>query len=130
MITNKKFTALEPQFLCDVCSIAVTNPICPSCMTEEVEAWLTLYPDLRNQILPRLDHYLKKIEDKPFDSTRCIKCKSKKAAVCPYCFTENVLNELKRIKANRIILKEFLQFFNFDFEHTEYSQEAERLGVI
>lgn len=129
MITNN-YSASEPQFLCDVCSIAVTNPICPSCMAEEVEAWATLYPNLRKELLPRLHHYLRKINSSLVDSTRCIKCNDKRAAVCPYCFTDHVLMELKRINANRIILKEFVEFFNFDFEHTEYSQEAEKLGVI
>jgi len=130
MTKNNKLSAIEPQFLCDVCSIAITNPICPSCLTEEIEAWLTLYPNLRNELMPKLKKYLERIEDKAFDSAECIKCKDKKAAVCPYCFTTNVFDELKKIKANRIILKEFVEFFNFDFEHTEYSQEAEKLGVI
>ncbi|MEK6860197.1 MAG: hypothetical protein AABX54_05275 [Nanoarchaeota archaeon] len=129
-MTTNKFSGLEPQFLCDVCSIAVTNPICPACLAEEIEAWATLYPNLRKELLPKLHYYLQKIEDKLIDSTECIKCGNKRAAVCPFCFTEHVLKELKRIKANRIILKEFVDFFNFDFEHNGYSQEAERLGVI
>lgn len=32
--------------------------------------------------------------------------------------------------AHREILKEFLQFFNYDFEHTGYTKDAEELGVI
>ncbi|VVB77793.1 Uncharacterised protein [uncultured archaeon] len=129
-MTKTKSLGLEPQFLCDVCSIAVTNPLCPACLTQEIEAWSTLYPNIRNELLPKLNKYLGKVEDRVFDSTKCIKCQNKRASVCPYCFTAKVFGDLKKMNANRTVLKEFVEFFNFDFEHTEYSQEAERLGVI
>lgn len=121
---------IETQFFCDDCNEAVTNPICPHCMAIQIEAWLTLYPNLRREILPRLRKYLKKIENKIGDSTQCIKCRNKRASICPYCFTANTLKELKEIEANKRILKEFLEFFNFDFYHTDYTKEAEKLGVI
>lgn len=106
--------ASEQQYLCDVCSEAVTNPLCPFCITKEIDAWLTLYPNLRKELLPKIKPYLKKINEKVEDSTQCIKCKNKSASVCPYCFTQNILQELKKIQANKIILKEFLDFFNFN----------------
>ena len=132
MIKQKNYLAPEPQqFLCDVCSIAVTNPLCPSCLAQEIDAWTTYYPDLRSNLLPRIRKYLGQSESKiVFEATQCIKCNEKIGIVCPYCFTAYVLSELKRIKANRIIIKEFLEFFNFDFDHTGYSVEAEKLGVI
>ena len=104
----------EQHYLCDVCSEAVTNPICPLCIETEIEAWLTLYPDLRKKLLPMLNIYLKKINEKIEDSTQCIKCKNKRASVCPYCFAQEVLGELKKLNANKIVLKEFLEFFNFN----------------
>ncbi len=130
MLTQKNYAVNETQYACDVCSEAITHPICPACLTTEIEAWLTLYPNLRQELIPRLQEYLKKIDKKLEDSTICIKCGDKKAAVCTYCFTENVFQELKKINANIIILKEFLEFFNFDFNHDGYSDEAEKLGVI
>ena len=102
--------------MCDVCSEAVTNPICPLCVATEVDAWLTLYPNLRQELLPRLGGYLKNISENVIESTKCIKCKNKIASVCPYCFTQYVLEELKNIHVNKIILKEFLEFFNFNHE--------------
>lgn len=120
----------EPQFLCEVCSIAVTNPLCPSCLTREIDAWSTLYPDMRQRLLPRLYEYLNQAEDHiVYEATQCIKCNETKGIVCPYCFTDFVLNELKKIKTNRIIIKEFLEFFNFDLDHTGYTKEAEELGL-
>jgi hypothetical protein len=130
-MTNKKnFSAIEPQYLCDVCNIAVTNPICPACLAGEVEAWLTLYPSLRREVLPRIKKYAFAISDGATESTKCIKCGEGSAYICPYCFTNQVLRELKKLDVNKIILKEFFEFFNFDFDHTGYSKEAEELGVI
>jgi len=111
--------------------MAVTNPLCPSCLTKEIDAWSTLYPDLREKLLPKLNNYLNQSEDHiVFEATKCIKCNETRGIVCPYCFTDFVLRELKRIKANKIILREFLEFFNFDLDHTGYSKEAEKLGII
>jgi len=130
MANKHHFSALEPQYLCDVCSVAVTNPLCPACLALEIEAWLTLYPDLRKQVLPSIKRYINKSDEKSIDSTLCIKCGNKTASVCPYCFTNQVLTELKKLEVNKIILTEFFEFFNFDFDHTGYSEEAEEIGAI
>ncbi|MBR9705228.1 hypothetical protein GOV12_07485 [Candidatus Pacearchaeota archaeon] len=127
---NKFQTISEPQSMCDVCSMAVTNPICPNCLTEEFKAWLTLYPDLKKQVMPKLRRYLMWLEERLYEGTLCIKCRQTSAAVCPYCFTEYVFMELKKLEVSKIVLTEFFEFFNFDFDHTGYSKEAEKLGVI
>lgn len=127
---KKDYLAIEPQFLCDVCSEAITNPICPSCLTIEIQAWMTMYPSLNKELFPILNEYLEKIEDKSTDSAECIKCNSNKVAVCPCCFTNYVLEQLRKIHANELVLKEFLEFFNYDFEHNVYTDDAEELGVI
>ena len=72
----------------------------------------------------------KSISDKRGKATKCIICKKQRAFLCPYCFTEYVLDLLKKLKISKIILQEFLQFFNYDFEHTGYYKEAEKLGVV
>ena len=109
----KSYLASEKPFVCDVCSEAVTNPICPMCLTTSVEAWLTLYPDLGEDLLPRIKGYLRKLGMRVEESTECIRCRNKRASVCPYCFTEFIIHELKKSQANRIVLKEFIEFFNF-----------------
>ena len=131
MITQKKYFAPETQFICDECSEAVTNPICPSCLTEEIEAWLTLYPNLRQELIPQLQNYLRKLKSKFAGlGTACIKCRNNRAFVCPYCFTNRVFDELIRINASKIILKEFFEFFNYDLHHTGYTKKAEKLGIV
>mgnify|MGYP001588482433 FL=1 len=124
MITKNNYSADEPQFMCDVCSEAITNPLCPFCLTTEIEAWLTLYPNLRSELLPKLKKYLINIQNKLIEGDNCIKC-NKRASVCPYCFTDYVVREIKKIGASELVLKEFIEFFNFDFEHTGYSEESQ-----
>lgn len=129
MIKKKRFD-IEPQFLCDVCSIAITNPLCPNCITMEIEAWLCFYPDLRKKLLTQIKSYLENRSNIFHNNTTtCIKC-GNNSTICPYCFTEYVLKELKKLEVNRIILQEFFEFFNFDFDHKGYSKEAEKLGFL
>jgi len=130
MLTKKNYLAHGTHFICEVCKEAVINPICPICIATEIEAWLTLYPNLRKELHKLLEKYLERVNNRKEEATSCIKCKNKRASICPYCFTEHVLSELKRLDVNHIILKEFFEFFNFDFNHTGYSKEAEELGVI
>lgn len=124
------YLGTEPQFICGVCSQAVTNPICPFCLAEEVEAWLTYYPNLNKLLKPKIKKYLDKIEDNVFDMTECIKCKRNLTGICPYCFTNYVLKELKNLKASELIIGEFIEFFNYDEDHDGYYKEGEKLGIF
>jgi len=131
MIIPKNFPAPETHYMCDVCSEAVTNPICPFCLATEIEAWLTMYPSLKQEISPKLRKFLTSVTNRITNyRTECIKCKNKRASVCPYCFTYFVLRELKKINTGPLILKEFFEFFNFDLHHTGYTKELEEMGVL
>jgi len=131
MLQNN-FLASERFYECLDCREAIYNPLCPSCLTIQIQAWLSSYPDkeVNDKILKKLKKYVEKTNNLAGDSTTCISCRKPQAALCPYCFTNYVFNLLKKMKVNRIILKEFLQFFNYDFDHTGYSKDAEELGVI
>jgi len=124
-------TASERFYECLDCREAVYHPLCPTCLSLQVDAWLSslsTYP-LKEKILKNMKLYVEKTNNLAGDSTICISCKKPRASLCPYCFTEYIFNLLKDMKVNRIILKEFLQFFNYDFEHTGYSEEAEKMGL-
>lgn len=124
-------TALETNHLCNVCSEAVTNPICPFCLTSEIDAWLTLYPSLRKELMPKLNNYLNDVSNKITTyGTQCIKCKKNRAFVCPYCFTEYVFRQLEKMESSEIILKEFLEFFNFDLDYKGYFKDSEEEEVV
>ena len=126
--TNYK--TADEQFLCDVCSQAVSNPLCPNCLALEVEAWLTMYSDLRKKLLPKIQAFIADAEDNTiFEPTLCIICNKNTTAICPYCFTEFVLNQLRRLNADKYIINEFFEFFNFDLTHDGYCNEVEELGI-
>jgi len=113
MLQNKNL-AFEPQFSCEICGEAVTNPLCPRCLSVEIDAWSTLYPNLRKQLLPKIKKYLERIKESIISSTKCIKCKRAVTSICPYCFIDFVEGELKRLESNNLVLTEFMEFFDFD----------------
>ncbi len=114
MFLQKNFPASEPHFICDICSEAVTNPLCPFCLATEVEAWLTLYPNLHKELRPKIKNYLDDLEDSIFEeATNCVKCNRGVASICPYCFTMFILDELRKVHTNKImnIWNESLKFY-------------------
>lgn len=126
MIFQKYTNSLETTHICDVCSEAVTNPICPFCLTTEIDAWLTLYPHLRKDLMKKIHKFLDNVSNRITTyGTTCIKCGEKRAFVCTYCFTDFVYRELEKINTGKFVKEEFLDFFNFDFDHTGYTQEEE-----
>ena len=114
MLKQKFYQTVEKQYHCDICSEAVTNPLCPICLVGEVEAWLTFYPNLKEALLPKLKKYLERVEEKVIDATECIKCKKARTSICPYCFMDYVEGELKKLNVIPRILEEFNKFFDFD----------------
>lgn len=107
---------------CSLCYEVISNPLCPNCLGTQIDAWLTLYPnyhELKDALMPKLCSFIKKCKE---NSINCIKCKNAKVSVCPYCFTDLVLKELKKLEVHPIIIKEFLQFFNFKSEENRYNK--------
>lgn len=119
----------ERYYECVECDEAIFNPLCPDCLSIEIEAWLTNYPDLKKKLIPKMKDYVRYLSRIKRDSTMCVHCYKKTASLCPYCFTKFVFDELQELSVSKQIIKEFFRFFNFDFEHTGYSKEAENLGV-
>ncbi len=134
MLSHAESAALEREqfYECLDCHEPTSNPLCQACLTTQIQAWLSSYPDrhLANNILEKIKKYAERTNNLAGSSTKCVACGMPRASLCPYCFTNHVFNLLKGMKVNRIILKEFLQFFNYDFEHKGYAREAEKLGVI
>ncbi|MFZ5955175.1 MAG: hypothetical protein ACOYT4_02015 [Nanoarchaeota archaeon] len=116
---------------CLECNEAIFNPICHHCITREFKDWLQQYPKLTIKIIPQLDKF---IEQHRFlcdgVSEKCVKCQRNNVCLCPYCFTEYLFGLLKQAKAGKKVLKEFLEMFNYDFDHTGYYKEGEKLGAF
>lgn len=119
----------ESFYECLSCSEAITNPLCHNCLGEEVKTWLGFYPDLKRKFLPLLKKYIQEVNNSAMGAVNCVSCKKKKAALCPYCFTEGVLSLLKKSKTDKNIIGDFLSIFNFDLKHEGYIQDAISEGL-
>jgi hypothetical protein len=115
--------------LCMQCSEAITNPICHTCLGKEIEKWLSFYPNVKKNIMPHLKKYIRKVNNSAFSAVDCVSCRKRKAALCPYCFTEGILNLLKKNNVDKFVLGDFLSIFNFDMKHEGYIHEAIEEGL-
>lgn len=102
--------------LCVECNEGIFNPVCPRCIMNQVTEGLRLNIKERKRIL--------KIKIDDIKGERCIICKKNAVSMCPYCFTEKIYKELKKI-GNKRLLKEFFIYFDYDFERTGYGKEKE-----
>jgi len=129
---QKNYPALERFYECLDCHEAVFNPICPGCISLQIEVWLSSISSCpqKKKIMKKVRDYVNATRNLAGNSTICIACGRPLAVLCPYCFTNYVFTLLNSMNVHKQILREFLQFFNYDFEHTGYSSEAEKLGVI
>ncbi len=116
MLKQKGYLVSEKQYHCDICSEAVISPLCPVCISAEVDAWTTLYPALRKELLPKIKNYLEKVNENISDATICIKCKKARTNICPYCFLDFIEGELKKLNVIPKVMEEFYEFFDFDKE--------------
>lgn len=120
----------DQSYECLQCNEAIFNPLCHNCLAEQLKVWLSSYPDLNKRVMPYLEKYLRDLNNQSGDSTLCISCNNSEASICPYCFTEYILHLLQKLQINRMIIGEFLIFFNYDFDKTGYSRQAEEEGLL
>ena len=118
---------------CLECGEPVTNPICPDCLFREFEVWVAKYPRIGRKVVKRLKKFLSIRENFEEDSQTCVVCKNNSAYLCPYCFTDFVLSVLRDAGASEIVIRDYLEFFNFDFGDFSgkwgYFNEIEKLDM-
>jgi len=114
--------------ICIECSESIFNPICPICLANEIEAWLKA-GNLAEKEKRVLRNALKKVLNANHElegvSSRCIICGERDDYMCPYCFTEKILDLLKEKGISKKSITKFFEIFNFDFERTGYAREFE-----
>lgn len=123
---------LNKNYLCLKCNEAVFNPICPICLAQEIFAWLrklNARRSVKKKIMNITINILNQNRKNEGFHTKCIICNEDNSYMCPYCFTEKIWKEIKELNIERRIKKEYLTFFNFDFEHKGYCKDAEKLGL-
>ncbi|MCX8194035.1 MAG: hypothetical protein N3G19_01595 [Candidatus Pacearchaeota archaeon] len=122
-------TKLYYKGMCIECGEGIFNPLCHECISRELDSWLKLRKQtrLKQKLLKRLSKWTKKYD---VEGQKCIVCQKKKNIMCPCCFTEKIYFELKqelellntKDEEKRNLLKEFLIFFNYDFDKTGYGK--------
>ena len=114
--------------ICIECNEGIFNPICPKCLAREIREWLKI-ADFEGNDKEKVEYIVNCALDRNFllekVSSQCIICKKGNAYMCPYCFTEKILDSLRRENVPERIISQFLEFFNFDFERTGYAKESE-----
>ena len=126
---REQFQGLNREYDCKQCNQPITNPVCHDCLSKQVMAWLSFYPNVRKKMLPKLKKYVKDVNNIALSGINCASCAKKKAALCPYCFTEGIFNMLKKSNIDKMIIMDFLSIFNFDLKHEGYIQEAVKEGL-
>jgi hypothetical protein len=131
MVKQLLYSGFETEnfYECPKCSEAITNPLCHDCLGKQISSWLAFYPDLKKKLSPKLKKYIQEVNNEASSTMNCVACNKKKAALCPYCFTEGIFNLFKRVNLNKNVLGEFLVYFNFDQDKQGYIQDAEKEGL-
>ena len=87
---------------CIECQQAMTNPICPRCLSKEIKTWL-------REKVPELVHIIGPAP-KYGTGTRCMFC-GKDMAICAHCFSKEVYLEVVKLKPE--LSEEFISCFNY-----------------
>jgi hypothetical protein len=114
--------------ICIECNEGIFNPICPKCLAREIGEWLKI-ADFDGNDKEKVEWIVNCALDRNFllekVSSQCIICRKGNSYMCPYCFTEKILDSLRRERVSGKVIGQFLEFFNFDFERTGYAKESE-----
>jgi hypothetical protein len=132
-MVNQFLSGFERDFIqgfydCPKCNEPITNPICHDCLGNEMAKWLNFYPNIKKKVMPKIKSFVREVNNEACGNLGCVACNKKKAALCPYCFTEAVYTMLKESKIDKMIIMDFLSTFNFDLKHEGYIQEAVKEG--
>lgn len=122
--------SVEKFPFCLECKEIIFTPICPDCLFNQFYHWVSDYSfKEKKKVLGLVRDYVDSFRNVDFFES-CIICSCNRVYLCPYCFTEFVFNLMKSLGVEKKILGSFLFMFNFDFEHTGYFCEGEKLGVF
>jgi hypothetical protein len=103
---------------CILCEEAITNPICPACLQEGVQQWL--FEQGEEKLVDEVNEVTRGVFANNGD-TYCIKCDSS-MALCAYCYTQSIFNI---IKEHPKLLRQYVEYFNYDLGHMGWEQDAE-----
>lgn len=123
--------------LCTKCSYPITEPLCSSCVIDEIKIWLydqRVKKDAARKINQELNFLLHQIEalDYVFFPSRsiwkiskinCVKCKKDMHLMCFYCVTNQAAWIIKENLRNEESLENFQESFNTEMHDYELNAE-------
>lgn len=124
-VAIQTYNNIENYSNCLSCNNTIINPLCPHCLTKGFIEWMKSHPDLAEETIHKVKHFIKNSSQDTGE--KCAIC-GQKVHTCVYCFTEYLYDLVKEAGAGPKILTEFLFMFNFDFKRTGYIHELEALG--
>ncbi len=101
---------------CTQCEEVITNPVCPHCLSEEMEQWL--HEQGAREVVEVVSVFTSGVARR--GSVSCILC-NRPMHLCTYCYTEEVLCFIKH---DERLLSQYLTYFNYDLHHFGWEQEA------
>lgn len=112
---------INTQDRCMRCFEPITNPVCVRCHLEEIRFFLNdaeVDKDLRKEIIDDIRSY---VRGESLHEENCILCQKENLSVCSYCFFLISAKVIKKWLGNGEILANFLEIFNYQFGHEDYS---------
>lgn len=103
---------------CLLCGDAITNPICFTCLEDEVEEWLS---GRMPRLVPKLKKTGEAFRSYTHPGTSCILC-GNNMNVCTHCYCYEVNKLFDNYPRLR---EEFIEFFNFELKGRSHSVEME-----
>jgi len=128
-IERETFPSLGSFYDCERCLEPITHPICHDCLGKQISEWLSFYPSVNRKMIKKIKNYIIEVNNSAVSGIKCMACNTKNASLCPYCFTEEIFNMLKKNKIDKMIIMDFLSTFNFDLKHEGYIAEAAKEGL-
>lgn len=109
------------QNRCMRCYEPITNPVCVKCHLDEVRFFLKDFdidPHIVGLIVNDIKTY---IREEPIHSETCLLCGKENLSFCSYCFFMIAARVIKKWLGRGIVLDSFLEIFNYQFGHEEYT---------
>lgn len=116
---------------CVVCNYAITEPLCASCVINQVKAWMhdrDVKEKFSRTINKKLKIILKRVDSldyviSPFEEEdlifKCLKCKDGIHLMCFYCVSSQASQIVKSNIKNKKLIESFEESFNTNLDDYE-----------
>lgn len=118
----------DVSFDCLSCGSVIVHPLCAHCIGRDFLVWARESVSNSSMLCGKVRGFL--ASHRLFDGkgVRCVSCNTKRASLCPSCFSELLYTFVREEGVGIRKLSEFLFLFNFDFDHSGSSVELEFFG--